>query len=436
MVYPKSKWHRLGDYVDSSLKGITPKYVDNSNIIVLNQKCIRNNRIDYSLARFHDGNKKFSDSKIVRKGDLLFNSTGQGTAGRCAFVNELPKGKKVITDSHILILRLGDYHLAECFSYSCFQEEGLIQKFMDGSTGQGELDKLRLFNIEFRLPETDERKKICHFLNLIDAKIDLNNKINAELEAMAKLIYDYWFVQFDFPTPAEYAQAVGRPEMEGKPYKSSGGKMVYDERLKREIPEGWTRSKFGEYAKVSSGFAFKSSDWILKGCPVIKIKDITEEGNIDLSDLAFVSESIAEKAERFESKAGDVIIAMTGATIGKFAIIPFSQKPFYINQRVGLYNLGNNPLQKVPFLYCSLKQKYVREQIFLIGSGAAQPNISGEQLDNIQLIGSPPDLISKFNQENKPLFKKILLNQDENQQLAALRDWLLPMLMNGQVKVE
>ena len=99
-----SNWKPISDFVIFSIKGITPKYVDNSSIIVLNQKCIRNGRIDYSLSQFTDDNKEISESKFVKRGDILINSTGVGTAGRCAFVDELPNNKRLITDSHILLL--------------------------------------------------------------------------------------------------------------------------------------------------------------------------------------------------------------------------------------------------------------------------------------------------------------------------------------------
>ncbi|TDY14150.1 restriction endonuclease subunit S [Meridianimaribacter flavus] len=292
---------------------------------------------------------------------------------------------------------------------------------LNSGTGVPSMTFGAYYGIKISLPELKVQKQIAKVLSDLDAKIEVNNKINQELEALAKTIYDYWFVQFDFP------------DQNGKPYKSSGGKMVYNEELKREIPEGWNEGKFGEYATVSSGYAFKSSNWQTKGCPVLKIKDITEEGKVNTSDLAYVSTEIAKKANRFNSKEGDVIIAMTGATIGKFAIIP--DDDYLINQRVGLYSLGKERLRRLPFLYSSLKQEYFRLQVFKIGSGAAQPNISGEQLDNIPLIFPKEDLIKKYNQKFEPFFKKILENQKENQKLAALRDWLLPMLMNGQVTV-
>jgi type I restriction enzyme S subunit len=277
--------------------------------------------------------------------------------------------------------------------------------------------KVRAF-LDFR-----EQQKIAKVLSDLDAKIELNNKINAELEAMAKTLYDYWFVQFDFP------------DANGKPYKTSGGKMVWNEELKREIPEGWDDGTFGNYCKSTGGFAFKSSWWADKGLKVVKIKDIEEDNTINLNNLSSANISNDKIDDKFMAKPGNVLIAMTGATVGKFAIIPITSEPLYVNQRVGYFNLGKEPIKRLPFLINSLNQDYFREAIFTLASGAAQPNISNEQINEIQLLIPSKELIEKFNQMLSHNYSKILINQKENQELASLRDWLLPMLMNGQVSV-
>ena len=279
-------------------------------------------------------------------------------------------------------------------------------------------------DLKIELPNIQTQKAISKVLSDLDAKIELNNKINRELEAMAKTLYDYWFVQFDFPNE------------QGKPYKRSGGKMVFNEDLKRKIPEGWEVGNFGDYAQVKSGFAFKSTWWQDSGIPVLKIKDIQEDYTLNQDDFSFVNEDKIEIAKNYESKAGDVVIAMTGATIGKFAIIPYTDKPILINQRVGLYNLGNNPFEKVPFLVNSMKQDFFRLKVFQMAGGAAQPNISGEQLDAFPLIFPNDNLIKRYNNKMVGNYKRIANNIKQNQQLTALRVWLLPMLMNGQITVK
>jgi len=307
------------------------------------------------------------------------------------------------------------------YGYYCLLNSNL-QSRLRGST-QPFVSYDLLNEVKIYLPNIQTQKSIAKVLSDLDAKIELNNKINRELEAMAKTLYDYWFVQFDFPNE------------QGKPYKSSGGKMVYNEELKREIPEGWEVKRFGDYARVKSGFAFKSNWWQNKGIPVLKIKDIKEDYTLNLSDFSFVSEDKIKIASNFKSSAGDVVIAMTGATIGKFAIIPYTDKPILINQRVGLYDLGDKRFEKLPFLVNSMKQDFFRLKVFQMSGGAAQPNISGEQLDEFPLIYPNTELVNKYNENFISSYKRIANNIKQNQQLTELRDWLLPMLMNGQVTV-
>ena len=295
-------------------------------------------------------------------------------------------------------------------------------KTSDKSTVPG-VNRNDLHEIVIPYIKPEFQKEIADLLFIIDDKIKLNNRINAELEAMAKTLYDYWFVQFDFP------------DKNGKPYKTSGGKMIWNEELKREIPEGWENGFFGDYAKLKGGFAFKSSWWAETGLPVIKIKDINEDYTLSLENCSCVNEDKYGIAKNYEVLPGDVVIALTGATVGKYGIVTKSEKQVLVNQRVGFFKLGETPLNKLPFLINSLNQEYFRKTVFVLASGAAQPNISTDQIDEIQLIIPENEIIKTFNETCKPFYEVIIKNQIENQKLTELRDWLLPMLMNGQVKV-
>ena len=310
-----------------------------------------------------------------------------------------------------------------------------FEPYVTGSS-QPKLNKENLLNIKAYVHENlNDQKSIAKVLSDLDAKIELNNRINRELEAMAKTLYDYWFVQFDFPF--DFAQ--GKPNEQGevaersRSYKSSGGKMVYNAELKREIPEGWEVGYIGNYCPSSGGFAFKSSWWSNEGISVVKIKDIQEDYTIDISNLAKVDLTDKKIDDKFKAKPGDILIAMTGATVGKYGIVPITDYPIYVNQRVGYFNLGNEPTEKLPYLINSLNQPYFREMIFSLASGAAQPNISNEQINRISLIIPDRTIVNKYNLKFAPFYKTILNNQRQNQQLTELRDWLLPMLMNGQV---
>ena len=235
---------------------------------------------------------------------------------------------------------------------------------------------------------------------------------------MAKQLYDYWFVQFDFP------------DENGRPYKSSGGKMVWNEKLKREIPEGWDSIPIGNYAPCKGGYAFKSSDFCKRrGVPVIKIGNIRDDYTLDMTDCQCIENF---DNSQFLAKRFDLVIAMTGATIGKFAI---SQRDYWVNQRVGRFELGDTPLNRLGYLFNSLKQDYFREQIFQIASGCAQPNISSEQIDAILILKPKDSILSQFNNICRSLLKQQSENLLQIEELTKQRDELLPLLMNGQVSV-
>ncbi len=415
-----NNWNKVSDFVIFSTKGITPKYVEKSNVIVLNQKCIRNNIIDYSFSQFTDDSKITSDSKFVQKGDILINSTGAGTAGRSAFVKELPKGYKVITDSHILLIRCKSYNEAKCLSYVLFSFEKTLMSFMTGSSGQSELDKVVLFDLKTNMP-TDEQSQqyITNILFKIERKIELNNKINAHLETLSKTLYDYWFVQFDFPN--EY----------GKPYKSSGGKMVWNEELKREIPEGWEVCKLGEIGNFKNGVNYDPSNPGDVACPIINVRNISSSSyfikNEDL-DVIYLRNSDVKK---YAVHNGSIIIARSGIPGATRLIADIAENTLYCGFAIH-YVLDNLDFKIPVFFYL----KSIEYQIQNGSGGTIMKNVNQATLNALSVcLPKEKNLLENFNKLIQPIFDKISLIQIENQKLVELRDWLLPMLMNGQVKV-
>ena len=190
----------------------------------------------------------------------------------------------------------------------------------------------------------------------------------------------------------------------------------------------------GDYSSIKSGFAFKSSWWTHKGIKVIKIGSISQD-NLNLLECSYVDEDKIDKAKDFKVGAGDLLIAMTGATIGKFAMVPYSSEMLLVNQRVGKFFLGDNPVEKLPFIYCTLKQPEVYYEIVNRGQGSAQPNISASDIMSIPCVIPSKERINEFNDTAQPLFDLIISNQRENQQLSELRDSLLPKLMSGELDV-
>lgn len=265
--------------------------------------------------------------------------------------------------------------------------------------------------VNVKVPSFETQQHISSFFDSLDDKIAVNRRICENLEAQAQALFKHWFI--------DYA-----------PFKN--GKFVESEL--GMIPEGWRVGTLGDYCKVKSGFAFKSSMWTEKGCPVIKIKNITNSGRIDMTDCSYISKQNVAKAKAFKANRGDLVIAMTGATIGKFSILPQFDDETYINQRVGKFFLGNNPLEKLPYVFCLLSDNRNRKQLTTMGQGSAQPNISGSDIESIIAVYSN-NVIESFNEICYPMFDMILTKQEENLRLSTLRDTLLPKLMSGQIKV-
>lgn len=251
------------------------------------------------------------------------------------------------------------------------------------STAVPIINKSSFSNYEVEVPDLETQEKIASILSSLDSKIELNRRINDNLEQQAQALFKSWFVDFE-------------------PFKN--GKFVDSEM--GMIPEGWKVGTIGEYCSIRSGYAFKSSWWQETGTKVIKIKNITDNKTLDMSDCSYVSSDKTYKAIDFQASPGDLIIAMTGATIGKFCIIPFHNDKIYINQRVGKFFLGNNPLDRLPFIYCCLSYEPIYNEIISKGQGSAQPNIGGADIENIRIILSPSTELKEFNSLLRPIFQK------------------------------
>lgn len=274
-------------------------------------------------------------------------------------------------------------------------------------------------NFKLIMPrEENIRRKIAKVLSDLDAKIEVNNKINKELEAMAKTLYDYWFVQFDFP----YDFEKGKPDINGKPYKSSGGKMVYNEVLKREIPEGWEVKELQDIADCIMGQSPKGSSYNedMIGTPLLN-------GPADYENGALKARTYTSEATRLCQK--DDLVLCIRATIGNLV---YSEQEFCLGRGVA----GVRPLDKKlsELIYYLLQQEIVRFKVQATGSIIR--GITKTDLTESKCLIPDNSLIDLFHSHIKTVFDKIRINKLESIKLSELRDWLLPMLMNGQVSVK
>ena len=292
-----------------------------------------------------------------------------------------------------------------------------LRGYITGSA-QPKLNQENLKKIEINLPMYNIQKKIAKLLNLIDSKIELNNKINSELEAMAKTIYDYWFLQFEFPNE------------DGKPYKSSGGKMVWNDELKREIPEIFQKLLLKEIKNISviTGKTPSTKDETNFGneVPFITIEDLRENVFV-VNTKRKLSKKGANTQEKKYIPSGSICVSCI-ATIGEIAITTETSQT---NQQINSVICGGEEIRN--YLYFYLKNIFLN---FKVKSGNIFSNMNKEEFESVKILLPTENILVKFSKIVSPILSKIEINTKENQELASLRDFLLPLLMNGQVGFE
>ncbi|HIH7963672.1 TPA: restriction endonuclease subunit S [Streptococcus suis] len=269
------------------------------------------------------------------------------------------------------------------------------------------------------LPSLFEQEKIVKILTKLDQKIALNNQINEELEAMAKTLYDYWFVQFDFP------------DENGKPYKSSGGKMVYNDQLKREIPEGWEVKQLGELCEFRNGINYEKSE---TGDTLSKIVNVRNISNSSTFVTTYDLDSISLDRKRIESYLvtdRTILITRSGIPGATRIVSDIPANTIYSGFIIGA-TVANLNL----FYYVFYHLKNIEMLMSNQSAGTIMKNISQTTLSEIRIAIPNKEIQKVFSNQVRSLLDVIENNLKQNQELPQLRDWLLPMLMNGQVKVE
>ena len=295
---------------------------------------------------------------------------------------------------------------------NAFMHTRYIQKYFENNaSGSGQrytLSNDTIGNIPVLLPSIDEQHTIGKVLADIDRKIELNKRINDNLEAMARQLYDYWFVQFDFPNE------------KGKPYKSSGGDMVWNEKLKREIPEGWNVANVFDELSVQYGFPFSTELFTEEptSIPVVRIRDILEN-----SVSAYSEEEVDEK---YKLQKQDLLVGMDG----NFHMNYWNDNVSYLNQRsVRLRAKSKSTVSIMQAKYDIAPYIKAKE---LRAKGSTVGHLSDKDLKELFVLVCPNiDFRNKFDS----ILAEIIENRCEMIELTKQRDELLPLLMNGQATV-
>ena len=371
----------------------------------------------YSLPSFDDGRlyetldgKNIQSNKyIVPDKCILFNKLNVRFK-RVLRIDESDTNKVCSTEYLPLVVNESKVDYQYCY-YLLISDK--ITNYLCGqntntSGSHKRINPDNFLDINIVLPELAEQKRIGKLLSDIDHKIELNRAINQNLEAMAKQLYDYWFVQFDFPNE------------EGKPYKSSGSKMVWNDKLKREIPESWKVKSIFEELDIQYGYPFSTELFTTKetSIPVVRIRDI-----IANTVSAYSTENTDSK---YLLNKGDLVIGMDG----NYHINYWSDDISYLNQRsVRLRALNNSNVSIIQArldIEPYIKAKEVRAK------GSTVGHLSDKDMKELYvMVSTSYQVRNKFD----ALLDQILLNRNEIISLIKQRDQLLPLLMNGQVSV-
>jgi len=372
----------------------TPKWQDKGIPVIRNYN-LKDGKIDCTNLSFvsEEGYKERVKRAIPEESDIIISREAP-----MGVVGIVPKGFQCCLGQRLVLLKIDKSKcLPKYLLYTLMSEYVQLQIRRINQTGSivSNLNISSLRELKIPLHSFEEQKKIANILSAIDDKISLNNQINQELEAMAKTLYDYWFVQFDFP------------DQNGKPYKSSGGKMVYHPELKSEIPEGWGVARLDQL-EITTGKRDANFG--------------TENGKYDFWTTA--NNPIKSDEFSFEGKA--ILIAGNGNFY-----VNFTDGKFEAYQRT--YVIQSEDEKMLIFMYMACLQSV--EKLRKASNGSIIKYITIGDVNN---ISSPYDhnVVDEFVKIYRPLIDLISNNKKENQQLTQLRDWLLPILMNGQVKVE
>ncbi len=415
----------LKDVTEYIARGITPSY-DEKGVIVINQKCIRNNNVNLESSRITNPKKKnISNEKFLRKYDVLVNSTGIGTLGRVAQI-KYNIYEPITADSHVTIVRPNLNTIDGLyFGYAMINAESNITSLGEGYTGQTELSRKRLASeIEINIPNLSYQKKIASILFSIDKKIELNNQMNKNLEETGQSIFKHWFVDFEFPNE------------NGNPYKSTNGEMVDSELGK--IPEGWKLEELGSLCHISSSKRIYLKEYVDKGIPFYRSKEIILlSKNYEVNDPLFISKNrYKELLSRFGApKEGDLLMTSVG-TLG----IPYIVKPidkFYFKDgNLMWFKSFKNKLSRF-YLYYWIISPMGKQKLDSIAIGSTQKALTIDSLKkvNIPLPIHDNKLVSRFNEIINPIFNEIYILNEETKNLRQIRDSLIPKLMSGKINL-
>lgn len=363
--------------------------------------------------------KQYFDDKMnkfeVKTGDFLVSCSGVNYGAIFQLPENIEQG---VINQALLRIRVNEELVNPDYFY--YYYTSYIKRVITGGTGDSTIPNFPpmsiIKSISIELPDLFKQKRIAKMLSSIDKKIKSNNSINKELDSMAKTIYDYWFLQFEFPNE------------EGKPYKSSGGKMVWNEELKREVPEGWSIEGVEHFGTLQNGINYDKGVLGNKEYKIVNIKNISATTLIlninDLDKICLQSKT----ADKYIVKENNILIARSGIP-GAIRVLKADSDNTIFCGFIICLSLKNNFYKN----YLVYQLKDYENTSATTSGGTIMQNVSQDTLKRLRFLVPDEDIVSKFNKQIDSIWSLIQKSIKENNELISLRDFLLPLLMNGQV---
>lgn len=366
-----------------------------------------------------DSYKKIHKRTKLEELDVLISTVG--TLGKLAIVTEKPNYE---FQRSVGIIKCDKNKLLPQYLYYYLSLNSLQNRLINNS--KGAVQKCIFINdlkeLLVGIPSVSLQKLQINLLSYIDKKIKLNNKINMELENIAKTLYDYWFVQFDFPDENK------------RPYKSSGGSMIYNEILKREIPVNWKVENISKYCNIIDCLHSKKPDYCYEAnnLYLLQLENLTNAGYIDITNRYYISKDDYKYwIQKIEIQENDFIFTNAGRT-GAFGKIPKD-----VRCALGRNLTAIRPISISPYyLRMYFGSNDMRQQVLSnLDCGAFFKSFNVKSIKLIALLIPQENILNNFILKISPIIKQIESNNIEIQFLKEIRDFLLPMLMNGQISI-
>ena len=402
------------DYVEQGIPSIMPQDIGDRIVI--------HDRIAHITEQDAERLKKYR----VEIGDIVYSR--RGNIERCALISENDAG--ALCGTGCLRIR-PDKMLVNAVFLSFYLSTPHIRKWIvDNATGatMPNLNSAILKKLPVELPDLKEQYRIANELQAIDDKIKNNSKLITTLESMAKTLYDYWCVQFDFP------------DVNGRPYKTSGGKMEWNETLSREIPAGWEVSTIGRHVEVDRGISYSSADLEGEGIPMVNLNSFNTDASYKVEGLKtysgkYAKDKVIKPYDLMICTTQQTAIDLTGQTniIGKAMILPDCFEGREVVASMDLVRLHCDDIYGKYYLRLLLAKDYFHKYVTGYAIGTKIKHLHLDGLLNYYCEVPPNSLLQSFNKKMQGIEMKKSEIINENQRLCYLRDFLLPMLMNGQV---